>query len=130
MQVLEIQTQHREEFIDITGRVRRAAAAEGISRGLCHLFVPHTTCALLINEHADPDVAEDILAFLGRIVPETGYRHREGNSPAHIKSSLLNTDLRILIEKGNLQMGTWQGVFFCEFDGPRTRSLWIDFHSF
>jgi len=96
---------------------------------LVHIFVPHTTAAVTINENADPDVVHDILKGLTDIVPSLGFRHREGNSPAHIKSSLIGSSLCINIHGGSLELGTWQGVYFCEFDGPRERKVWIAFYS-
>ena len=101
-------------------------ADSGVSSGDCHIFVPHTPAAVTINEKADPDVAEDIEATMRKLIPENlGYRHREGNSDAHVKSSLIGASEIVLIEKGEPVLGTWQAVFFCEFDGPRTRRCMI-----
>lgn len=111
---------------DITAGVRAAAAASGIRSGVCQVFVPHTTCGLAINENADPDVRRDITAALDETVPaDLDYRHAEGNSPAHIKSVLVGPSLAIFLEDGGLQLGTWQGIFLCEYDGPRSREVWV-----
>jgi secondary thiamine-phosphate synthase enzyme len=114
------------EFQEITGAVRDIVESSGVQSGVCYVFVPHTTAAVMINEHADPDVAEDIAAQLDLIAPRHNkYRHAEGNSPAHIKASLIGDSKVIFIEDGQLVLGTWQGIFFCEFDGPRQRSLMV-----
>jgi secondary thiamine-phosphate synthase enzyme len=113
-------------MIDITGRVAAVVRESGIKQGTCHVFVPHTTAAVTINENADPDVPRDILAALDRIVPlSEGYRHAEGNSAAHIKASLFGASLNVLIDDGALLLGTWQSLFLCEFDGPRTRNVLV-----
>lgn len=123
---LEVRSNRRAEMIDITDRVQEAVQRAGVEDGVCHVFVPHTTAGLTINENADPTVVQDILATLERLVPWEGdYRHAEGNSAAHVKASLIGSSLTILVEKGNLQLGTWQGIFFCEFDGPRRRRVWV-----
>ncbi|MGQ9802095.1 MAG: secondary thiamine-phosphate synthase enzyme YjbQ [Candidatus Saccharicenans sp.] len=123
---LSLPTARQEEFLDITGRLQSAVRESGVRQGLAVIFCPHTTCALTINEHADPDVRADILMALRKMVPDNlPYAHSEGNSPAHVKTSLLNQSLTLIIEKGEIQLGTWQGIFLCEFDGPRTRQLWI-----
>ena len=123
---INIDTHARVEFQDITGMVRDIVEASGVQSGVCHVFVPHTTAAVMINEHADPDVMEDIGAQLDLIAPQNNkYRHSEGNSPAHIKASLIGDSKAILVEYGSLALGTWQGIFFCEFDGPRRRSLMV-----
>lgn len=123
---LTIKTRTRTELVDITAQVADAIDQSGLESGFCHLYVPHTTAAVTINEHADPDVRKDIVAALNHMVPENlGYRHREGNSPAHVKTSLVGASEWIAIEKGRPVLGTWQGIFFCEFDGPRTRQLQI-----
>jgi secondary thiamine-phosphate synthase enzyme len=114
------------EFQDITGKVQEIIDSSDVVNGICYLFVPHTTAAVMINEHADPDVVEDIGAQLDLIAPQhSKYRHKEGNSPAHIKASLIGESKVILLEHGHLALGTWQGIFFCEFDGPRRRSLMV-----
>ena len=122
--ILTIKTKQRTELIDITSKVRTALQSHDIQDGLCFLYVPHTTAAVTINESADPSVPSDILMVLNQVIPwKAGYRHLEGNSPAHIKSTLVGASEMIAIEKGQLVLGTWQGIFFCEFDGPRTRKL-------
>lgn len=123
---LEVRSNRRAEMIDITDRVQEAVQRAGVEDGVCHVFVPHTTAGLTINENADPTVVQDILTTLERLVPwEGSYRHAEGNSAAHVKASLMGSSLTVLVEKGNLQLGTWQGIFFCEFDGPRRRRVWV-----
>jgi len=123
---LTVKTSARFEMIDITGRVAAVVRESGIKQGTCHVFVPHTTAAVTINENADPDVPRDILAALDRIVPlSEGYRHAEGNSAAHIKASLFGASLNVLIDDGALLLGTWQSLFLCEFDGPRTRNVLV-----
>ena len=114
-----------EGFIDITGQVRKIVASGNVQNGLCQIFVPHTTAGVTINENADPDVVTDMLAALGKIVPDLHYRHPEGNSPAHVKSSLVGCSITVPISEGRLCLGTWQGIYFCEFDGPRTRKVWV-----
>lgn len=125
---LSIKTQAEQELIDITERVQRAVRELGISEGVCVIFVPHTTAAITINEHADPSVKEDILTTLGKLVPAGAhYQHVEGNAHAHIRASLLGHSVTVPIEDGKIALGTWQGIFFCEFDGPRQREAWITF---
>ena len=114
-----------EGFIDITGQVRKIVASGNVKNGLCQIFVPHTTAGVTINENADPDVVTDMLAALGKMVPDLHYRHSEGNSPAHVKSSLVGCSITVPISEGRLCLGTWQGIYFCEFDGPRTRKVWV-----
>ncbi|MDD3643190.1 MAG: secondary thiamine-phosphate synthase enzyme YjbQ [Candidatus Krumholzibacteria bacterium] len=117
-----VRTRVRTEFVDITRQVAGIVRESGLDEGVCRVFVPHTTAAVTINEKADPDVARDIAAALGRIVPEDqGFRHAEGNSDAHVKASLVGSGETILVSGGELLLGTWQAVFFCEFDGPRAR---------
>jgi secondary thiamine-phosphate synthase enzyme len=123
---LSVRTGGRVEFQDITGTVRDTVLSSGVKSGVCHVFVPHTTAGVTINEHADPSVVQDIAAQLDKMVPQHNrYRHLEGNSPAHIKASLMGSSQTLFIEDGRPVLGTWQGVFFCEFDGPRNRSLLI-----
>ena len=123
---LSIRTGGKVDFQDITGTVRDTISSSGVSNGACHVFVPHTTAGVTINEHADPSVVQDIMAQLDKMVPQHNrYRHMEGNSPAHIKASLVGSSQTIFVEDGRPVLGTWQGVFFCEFDGPRNRSLLI-----
>jgi secondary thiamine-phosphate synthase enzyme len=124
MVTLRVRTDRRTQLIDVTQLVQKAVQESGIPGGICYLYVPHTTAAVFINENADPDVARDIEATLDRLVPQVGnYRHGEGNSDAHIKSALIGASQSLLIENGRLALGRWQGVFFCEFDGPRERRL-------
>jgi secondary thiamine-phosphate synthase enzyme len=123
-QTLEVKSQRRTQLLDVTVDVQRAVVASGVQHGLCHLYVSHTTAAITINESADPDVARDIEASLDRLVPPDGpYKHFEGNADSHVKSSLVGVSQTISIENGHLLLGRWQGIFFCEFDGPRTRHL-------
>ena len=122
--ILSVKSQKRTQFIDITSDINNVIQNSGIDQGLCMVFVPHTTAAITINESADPSVTSDILMILNQIIPwEADYRHLEGNSPAHIKSTLVGSSELIAIENGRLVLGTWQGIFFCEFDGPRTRKV-------
>jgi len=124
---IQIKTGRRVEFLDITSRVQAAVKQSGITSGVCHVFVPHTTAGVTINENADPDVIRDIIRELDKIVPlEDNYAHAEGNSAAHLKSSLMGCAQQVLIEDGRLALGTWQSLFFCEFDGPRSRSVWVE----
>ena len=124
MITLEINSSRQVEMIDVSGEVRRAIRASGVRSGLAVLFVPHTTAAVTINENADPDVVRDLVMEINRIVPfEDGYRHGEGNSAAHLKSSLVGASETLLVEQGAPVLGTWQGIYFCEFDGPRQRRL-------
>jgi len=123
---ITVKTKTKTELIDITSEIQQLVRSQGFADGLCMLYVPHTTAAVTINESADPSVRSDILMVLNKIVPwEAGYRHLEGNSPAHVKATLVGASEMIAIETGNLQLGTWQGIFFCEFDGPRTRKLHV-----
>jgi secondary thiamine-phosphate synthase enzyme len=123
---ISLNTRSRVEFIDITGKVRDIIADSGVISGICYIYVPHTTAAVMINEHADPDVVEDIAAHLDLMVPQRGnYRHSEGNSAAHIKASIIGESNTVFIEYGEPALGTWQGIFFCEFDGPRNRSVTV-----
>ncbi len=122
---ITVKSTRRIEMIDITSVVQRAIAEFDVQSGICFLFVPHTTAAITINEAADPSVASDIIETLSRLIPEGDrtYRHAEGNSDSHIKSSIIGVTTAIFIESGSLVLGTWQGVFFCEFDGPRSRKV-------
>jgi secondary thiamine-phosphate synthase enzyme len=123
---LTVSTRAHTEMVDITGQVQAAVAQSGVPQGLCVIFVPHTTAGITINENADPDVPADILMELDRRIPlSDGYRHNEGNSAAHIKAALVGFSQTVFIKDGRLALGTWQGLFFCEFDGPRRRSVWI-----
>jgi len=126
MHTLSVRTTSRMEMADITARIQELVRASGIDAGVCHVFVAHTTAGLTINENADPHVQADILMVLNKIISDReAYRHLEGNSPAHIKASLMGPQLTVLVEQGRLVLGTWQGIFLCEFDGPRTRKVHI-----
>jgi secondary thiamine-phosphate synthase enzyme len=126
LQKLKLQTTARTLMLDVTGQVQKAVERSGVRSGLACIFTPHTTAGVVINEHDDPDVARDILSTLEKLVPRQGdYRHYEENSDSHIKSALAGCSQTVIIEDGRLLLGTWQGVFFCEFDGPRQRELWI-----
>jgi secondary thiamine-phosphate synthase enzyme len=121
-----VRTTRPEEFIDITDVVRRVVQKNGVRDGLVTVFVPHTTAGVTINENADPDVVRDILMGLSRIFPEDGgYRHAEGNSHAHLKASAMGASSTVIVENGALKLGTWQGIYFCEFDGPRNRKIYV-----
>lgn len=126
MKTISVKTLQRTQFIDITRQVEEAIAREDVEEGLCYLYVPHTTAGLTINENADPAVAQDMLASLNKLIPfEDNYRHMEGNSAAHIKASLVGLALNIIIKGKKLVLGTWQGIYFCEFDGPRNRKVYL-----
>lgn len=126
MKEISVQTHSRVEMIDITTSVQKTIRDEGMQSGICFIYTPHTTAAITINENADPDVPRDILAALDKAVPlSANYRHAEGNSAAHVKSSLIGASEIVIIENGRLVLGTWQSIFFCEFDGPRTRKVFI-----
>ena len=120
-----VSTNKRCELIDITDKIQDIADKAGISEGTVTVYCPHTTAAITINENADPDVVHDILLTLSELVPQdrSGYRHSEGNSDAHVKSSIIGCSKTILISSGKMQLGTWQGIYFCEFDGPRKRTV-------
>ncbi len=123
---VDIKTKSRVEFQEITQKVRDIVGSSGVRSGVCHVFVPHTTAGIMVNEHADPSVVEDIAAQLEEMVPQhKNYRHKEGNSPAHIKASLCGNSQALFIEERRLVLGTWQGIFFCEFDGPRNRHVLV-----
>lgn len=123
---LRVKTNSRTELIDITQGVQRMVAESGIRSGVCHLYVPHTTSGLTVNENSDPNVGRDILKELNKVIPfDDQYGHTEGNSAAHIKSTLVGVSQSIMVEDGRLALGTWQAVFFCEFDGPRDRRVMI-----
>jgi len=125
---LSVTTRNRSEMIDITSKIEEELNRSGLKDGVCFLFVPHTTAGITINESADPSVATDIQEMLNKLIPwEGSYRHLEGNSAAHIKSSLIGNSVMVFVESGHLKLGTWQGIFFCEFDGPRSRKLYIKF---
>jgi len=124
--IFTVKSGNQTELIDITAKIQDMVLTAGIGQGLCMLYVPHTTAAITINESADPSVKDDILMIIDKIIPwKAGYRHLEGNSPAHIKSTLVGSSELIAIENNRLVLGTWQGIFFCEFDGPRTRKVHV-----
>lgn len=123
---LDVKTKRKVEFIDITDGVRQVVSREGVEDGVCYLFVPHTTAGITINENADPSVVQDITTALSKLVDFMPFQHLEGNSPAHVKSSLMGCSLSIPVENGKLALGTWQGIYFCEFDGPRSRKLYVN----
>jgi len=126
MQEIEVSTRERTCMLDITGDVERAVEEIGVKEGLCTVLVPHTTAGITVNENADPSVRRDILAQLAKLVPGDGrYSHTEGNADAHIKASLMGSSVQVPVEGGKLKFGTWQGIFFCEFDGPRRRKVWV-----
>lgn len=126
MRKLSIETPCRTAWLDMTEQVQAAAADLGVRDGAITVFVPHTTAGITINENADPDVLADLERALERMVPwRADYRHGEGNAAAHVKASLMGSSVRVLVCGGRLQLGTWQSIFFCEFDGPRTRNVWI-----
>ncbi len=126
MEMLSVKTDRRTQLVDVTAKVQKAASAAGVRSGICYLYVPHTTAGITINECADPDVARDVEGALDRLVPATGtYRHSEGNSDAHIKAVLVGVSQTVPVEGGKLALGRWQGVFLCEFDGPRERKLCV-----
>ena len=126
MKIIKVRTHKKVEFIEITRSVEEVVKESKIKEGICIIFCPHTTAGLLINENADPSVREDIISQLERLVPRDGrYSHLEGNADAHIKSSLLSSSLNLIIHEGELILGTWQGIYFCEFDGPRERKVYL-----
>jgi secondary thiamine-phosphate synthase enzyme len=126
METLRIQTTLQTQLVDITDRVQEAVQRLRMSDGVCYVYVPHTTAGLTINENADPSVRDDLIMALSQIVPDgQPYRHREGNSPAHIKASLLGSSVAVFVESGQLVLGSWQGIYFCEFDGPRSRRVYV-----
>ncbi len=123
---LEVQTHARTEMLDLTAQVQHAVQQSGVIAGICYVFVPHTTAGVTINEHADPAVQRDILTEINQVIPfADAYTHGEGNSAAHIKASLFGAALFVIIDHGELVLGTWQGLYFCEFDGPRRRKLLV-----
>jgi len=126
MKTLRIKTARRTQFVDITREVEHAVRDSGVQQGLCYVYVPHTTAGVAINEHADPDVASDVEGIFDALIPHQGpYRHTEGNTDSHMKAILTGTSQTIFIESGKLALGTWQGVFLCEFDGPRQRNVFV-----
>ncbi len=121
-----IRTQKHTQFLNITREVQSSVSKLGVTNGVVTVFIPHTTAGITINENADPDVTSDIAAALDRAVPWDGeYRHSEGNAAAHVKSSMMGSAVQVIVEGGQLQLGTWQAIYFCEFDGPRSRNVWV-----
>lgn len=126
MQTFQVRTSTQTEFIDVTRSVQEAVRKTGVEDGICIIFIPHTTAAVTINENADPNVVQDMIMELNKVVPfKDPYHHMEGNSPAHIKASLVGCSQVVFVESGKLVLGTWQGIFFCEFDGPRNRKVHV-----
>jgi secondary thiamine-phosphate synthase enzyme len=127
MEKFTIHSVDRTSIIDITQQIQLIVKESGIKDGVCYVFIPHTTAGVTINENADPDVKSDMLMEINKVIPfNDSYRHIEGNSAAHIKASLFGNSETIFLKEGRLQLGTWQGIFFCEFDGPRTRKVWVN----
>ncbi len=126
IQTFQVRTSKQTEFIDITRSVQEAVKKTEVKEGICFIFIPHTTAAVTINENADPSVSQDIVMELNKVIPfQDRYQHLEGNSPAHIKASLVGFSQTVFIESGKLALGTWQGIFLCEFDGPRNRNVYV-----
>ncbi len=126
MQEIEISTTEQVQFVDITEKIQSILSSEKVHDGICTIYVPHTTGAVTINENADPDVSADMIKEITKIVPfSDNYRHFEGNSAAHIKSSMIGASETVIVENGRMKLGRWQGIYFCEFDGPRRRRVWI-----
>lgn len=126
MEKISVKTNSRIELIDITDKIQSAVSKSKIKDGICFVFCPHTTAGITINENADPQVRRDIINTLNKLVPaNAGYAHAEGNADSHVKSSVLGSSLTIFIEGGQLALGTWQGIYFCEGDGPRSREAWV-----
>ena len=123
---LSVNTSKHTQMLNITGMIQRCVEDSGVRSGVCTVFIPHTTAAVTINENADPDVVRDFTMEINKLVPwEDGYQHMEGNSAAHLKASLIGFSQQIIVENGDLLLGTWQGIWFCEYDGPRRRSVWV-----
>jgi secondary thiamine-phosphate synthase enzyme len=126
LQIIKVKTPSRTAMVDITSKIQDIVREEGKKSGICQIFVPHTTAGITINENADPDVVDDILMQINKIVPfEDGYKHFEGNSAAHIKASMFGFSQQVIIENARLVLGQWQGIYFCEFDGPRNREVYV-----
>lgn len=126
MEIVRVNSRERSDFIDITQSVQQAVHKADIKSGVVTVFVPHTTAGITINENADPDVVHDMKTALEHLIPwSNGYRHAEGNSAAHLKSTLTGFSVQVPVEDGKLMLGTWQGIYFCEFDGPRSRNVWV-----
>lgn len=127
MEILTVRTSRREEMIDITRDIESIVQKSKVKNGICVIYVPHTTASITINENADPSVKKDIINYLSKLIPENAsYSHLEGNADAHIKASIMGQSRTIIIENGSLILGTWQGIFFVEFDGPRTREVYVE----
>jgi secondary thiamine-phosphate synthase enzyme len=129
METITVRTREHTQMIDITREIQALVSESSMDAGIVNIFVPHTTAGITINESADPSVAHDILAVLDRLVPwkESYYQHAEGNTASHVKASLMGSSVRVIVSSGGLKLGTWQGIFFCEFDGPRTRKVHVVF---
>jgi secondary thiamine-phosphate synthase enzyme len=126
METLRVKTGRRTQFVDVTAAVERVVKESGVVGGVCYVYVPHTTAGVAINEHADPDVASDLEGLFDRLVPHSGpYRHAEGNTDSHAKAVMVGASQMIFVEGGKLVLGTWQGIFLCEFDGPRERKIFV-----
>jgi secondary thiamine-phosphate synthase enzyme len=129
METISVRTREHAQLIDITREIQELLSKSNLTTGILTVFVPHTTAGITINESADPSVAHDILAVLERLVPwrDPTYQHREGNTASHVKASILGSSVRVIVEGGGMKLGTWQGIFLCEFDGPRTRKVHVSF---
>jgi len=125
MKQIQVRTEARRQMVLITSDVQRAVQEHGATDGLCHIWVPHTTAAVVVNENADPDVARDLLAAYEAMIPQIPFAHAEGNSDAHLLATILGSSVTVPVEKGRLRLGTWQGIFLVELDGPRSRNLWV-----
>jgi secondary thiamine-phosphate synthase enzyme len=126
METLRVKTGRRTQFVDVTAAVERVVKEAGVASGVCYVYVPHTTAGVTINEHADPDVASDLEGIFDRLVPHAGpYRHSEGNTDSHAKAVMVGASQMIFVEDGRLLLGRWQGIFLCEFDGPRERKIFV-----
>lgn len=127
MNQLRVSTSKKDQMLDITAKIQSIVKDSNVNDGICTIFVPHTTAGITINENADPDVVSDMLCEMNKIVPsQDNYKHFEGNSAAHIKASMFGFSQQVIVENGRLMLGTWQGIYFCEFDGPRTRKVFVD----
>jgi secondary thiamine-phosphate synthase enzyme len=125
-----VRTQSHTQFLDITHQVQSSLSKMKIDQGIATIFIPHTTAGITINENADPDVVSDMANALEKAIPwSANYKHSEGNAAAHVKASMMGSSVSVIVEKGSLQLGTWQAIYLCEFDGPRTRSIWVEFRS-
>lgn len=125
MKRINVHTKTRSDMVNITSDVRRCVKETGVKSGVVHIFVPHTTAGISINENADPDVTRDVMFAMERAVPNDGFHHYEGNSDAHTKAQMTGLSITVIVEDGELMLGTWQGIYFCEFDGPRSRQVYM-----